>query len=56
MKNAKIVTVKGYKKSGKRITGLRKNRRYWFQVRTYMTDGRDTFCSVWSAKKAVKTK
>lgn len=56
MKNAKMLTVKGIQKTAKKITGLKQNRKYWFQIRTYMSDGRDTFCSEWSAKKTVKVK
>jgi hypothetical protein len=54
MKNARMVKVKGYKKTSKKIKGLKKNTRYYFQIRTYMTVKDRSIYSEWSQKKSVK--
>lgn len=54
MKNAKKVTVKGYKKTSKQIKGLKKNKKYYFQIRTFIKTRKGTIYSKWSKKKAVK--
>ena len=54
MKNAKTVTAKGYTKTSKKIKKLKKNKKYYFQIRTYMKVGEETIYSKWSKKKAVK--
>ena len=54
MKNARTVKVKGCKKTSKRIKGLKKNKRYYFQIRTYMTAKDQRIYSRWSKKKSVK--
>ena len=48
--------VKGYKKTSKKIKGLRKNTVYYVRVRTYMKVGGKNYYSTWSKVKAVKTK
>lgn len=65
MKKAKVITVKGYKKGSRKLTGLKKNKKYYVQIRTYMKvdeelkpgDSRDkreiTFYSKWSKKKKI---
>ena len=54
MKNAKTVTVKGYEKTSKKIKKLKKNKKYYFQIRTYMKVGEETIYSKWSGKKSAK--
>ena len=56
MKKAKTVTVKGYKKTSKKIKGLKKNKKYYFQIRTYMTINKVKIHSKWSKKKKAKTR
>ena len=55
MSNAKYVTASRASASRK-ITGLKKNKKYYVQVRTYTKTSKGTFYSKWSDKKAVKTK
>ena len=54
MKGAKTVSVNGYGKTSKTIKGLKKNQKYYFQIRTYATSKKGTIYSTWSKKKAVK--
>lgn len=54
MTNAKKVTVKGYKNISAAIKKLKKNKKYYFQVRTYVKTKKGNLYSGWSAKKAVK--
>lgn len=54
MKNAKSVKVKGYSKTTKKIKGLKKNKKYYFQVRTYMKGAKGVLYSKWSKKKLAK--
>lgn len=56
MTNAKIKTVKGYSKTSAKMTGLKGNKKYYVQVRTYKKVGSTTYCSTWSKTKSVKTK
>ncbi|HHW94508.1 MAG TPA: fibronectin type III domain-containing protein [Mogibacterium sp.] len=56
MKNARRVTIKGYRNTSRKITKLYKNRTYYVQVRTYKVVNGSTFYSPWSAKKSVKTR
>ena len=55
-KGAKTKTIKGYKKSSKKIGKLKKKKKYYVRVRTYMKVGGATYYSPWSAAKKVKTK
>ncbi len=59
-KSAKTVTVKGNSKTSKKITKLKKNKKYYVRVRTYKTvrvgQKPKTFYSSWSKSKTVKTK
>ena len=50
MKKAKIVTIKGYKKTLKAINGLKKNRKYYFQIRTFVKAKDGKICSRWSKR------
>lgn len=56
MKKAKTVTVKGNKKTSKKIKKLKKKKTYYVQVRTYKKVSGKNYCSTWSSKKSVKTK
>jgi Fibronectin type III domain. len=55
MSNAKTATAKNSSES-KKIKELKKNKKYYVQVRTYTKSNGITFYSKWSEKKAVKTK
>ena len=55
-KSAKTVTVKGYKSTGKTITKLTKNKKYYVRVRTYKTVSKTNYYSGWSGAKAVTIK
>ncbi|MGN0659793.1 MAG: fibronectin type III domain-containing protein, partial [Emergencia sp.] len=56
MTNARTKTVKGYKSTSKKITGLSAGKKYYVQVRTYKTVNGKTYYSSWSSVKSVKTK
>lgn len=56
MSGAKIVTVKKYKTSSKTISRLKKKKKYYVQIRTYKTVGKDKYYSNWSARKSIVTK
>ncbi|MGN1165472.1 MAG: fibronectin type III domain-containing protein [Lachnospiraceae bacterium] len=56
MTNAKTKTVKGYKSTSKKITNLKAKKKYYVQVRTYMTVNGKTYYSSWSKAKSVKIK
>ncbi len=51
MSGAKTVTVKKYKTSSKTISRLKKKKKYYVQIRTYKTVGKEKYYSDWSAKK-----
>ena len=54
-KNAtKTVKVAGVKTTSTKITGLKQGKRYYVQVRTFLTSGKRTYYSAWSKKKSVK--
>ena len=52
----KTVNVKGYKKTYRKIKGLKAKKTYYVRVRTYMKVGGKKYYSPWSAVKKVKTK
>ena len=56
MSGSKIVTVKGYASTSKKIKKLKAKKKYYVQVRTFKKVGAKYFYSGWSAKKKVKTK
>lgn len=56
MSGAKTVTVKKYKTSSKTISRLKKKKKYYVQIRTYKTVGKEKYYSDWSARKSVVTK
>lgn len=51
MKKAVSVNVKGYKKTSGKIKGLKKNRKYYFEIRTYMSEQGRKLYSDWSKTK-----
>ncbi|MCR5653491.1 MAG: fibronectin type III domain-containing protein [Ruminococcus sp.] len=54
-KKAKILTVKGKKKSSARISKLKGGKKYYLRVRTYRKFNGTKFYSKWSKKKSKKT-
>lgn len=55
-KNKKTLTVKGYKKVSKKMTGLKGGKRYYVRIRTYKTVSGVRYYSPWSKVRTVKTK
>ena len=55
-KNAKKVTVKGYKTGAKTIKNLKSKKKYFVRVRTYKVVNNKKYYSKWSNSKTVKTK
>ena len=47
-KSPKTITVKGYNTTSRKITGLKSNKDYHFQMRTYRKIGGKTYYSKWS--------
>ena len=56
MKNAKSVLITKNSYKAKQITGLKANKKYYVQVRTYRVINGKRYYSDWSAKKSVTTK
>ena len=56
MAKSKILTVKNYKTISKKITRLKKKKKYYVQIRTYKTVSKAKYYSGWSRKKTVVTK
>ena len=54
-KNKKVVNVKGYSKTSKKVTGLKGGKKYWVRIRTYKKVGSTTYYSPWSKTKTVTT-
>ncbi len=52
----KTVTVKGYKKTSKKVSKLKAKKSYYVRIRTYLKTGGVTYYSPWSPAKTVKTK
>lgn len=53
---ARTVSVKGYKKTSKKIKKLKRKTKYYVKVRTYKTVNGVNYYSGWSKTKAVKTR
>lgn len=51
----KTVTVKGYKKTSKKIANLKSKKRYYVRIRTYMKNAGKTYYSSWSKGETAKT-
>ena len=56
MAKSKILTVKNYKTTSKKITRLKKKKKYYVQICTYKTVSKVKYYSGWSGKKTVVTK
>lgn len=55
-KNYKIKTIKNKKIISKKLTNLKKNKKYYIQIRTYKTVSGKKYYSNWSSTKNVKIK
>ena len=55
-KNVKTVTVAGYSKVARKVTGLKAKTKYYVRIRTYKTVSGTKYYSPWSAVKYKKTK
>ena len=55
-KNKKTVTVKGYKKTAKKIKKLKARKRYYVRIRTYKVLKGKKYYSAWSRIRSVKTR
>lgn len=55
MKGAKTVAVSS-KSNSKKISKLKKGKRYYFRVRAYKKYNDKKYCSSWSSKKSIKVK
>lgn len=55
-KNKKTVTIKGYKKTSRKITKLKGGKKYYVKIRTYKIVGGKKYYSPWSKTKTVRTK
>ena len=56
MSGSKVLTVKSYKTTSKKITRLKKKKKYYVQIRTYKTVSKVKYYSGWSGKKTIVTK
>lgn len=55
-KDKKTVTVSGYKKTYKKIKGLKPKTKYYVRIRTYRTVNGTNIYSAWSKTRTVKTR
>ena len=55
-KNKKTLTVKGYKKTIKKVSKLKGKKKYYVRIRTYKTVSGRKYYSKWSKTKTVKTR
>ena len=55
-KGNKTLTVKGFKKTSKKVTKLKAKKKYFIRVRTYKSVNGTKYYSGWSAAKAITTK
>ena len=55
-KGKKLVTVKGYATTSKKVKKLKKKKKYFVRIRTYKKVGKFTYYSGWSKAKSIKTK
>ena len=54
MKGAKTVTVKGAKKTSRKIKKLKKNKKYYVRLRAYKGNGKNRVYSKWTKIKSAK--
>ena len=50
----RMITVKGYQKTSKVISGLKYGKAYYVQVRTFKKKNGTQFCSAWSKARKVR--
>ena len=55
-KGKKTVTVSGYSKTSRKVTGLKGGKKYYVRIRTYTTISGTKYYSPWSKSKTVTTK
>ena len=55
-KDKKTVTISGYSKASKKVTGLKGGKKYYVKIRTYTTISGTKYYSPWSKSKTVTTK
>ncbi len=55
-KDKKTVTISGYSKASKKVTGLKAGKKYYVKIRTYTTISGTKYYSPWSKSKTVTTK
>lgn len=55
-KNAKKITIKKCKTTSKKITKLKKGKKYYFRIRAYKTQGKKKVYGAWSNAKNIKVK
>lgn len=55
-KNAKKITIKKCKTTSKKITKLKKGKKYYFRIRAYKTQGKKKVYGAWSNAKNIKIK
>ena len=56
MKSAKTKKISGAGKTGITLKGLKKGKKYYFQLRAYKKSGSKTYYSKWSGKVSKKVK
>lgn len=54
-KGKKTLSIKGYRKTSGKISGLKKNKKYYVRIRTYQTIKGIRLCSPWSKTRAIRT-
>ncbi len=54
-KGKKTLSIKGYRKTSRKISGLMKNKKYYVRIRTYQTIKGIRLCSPWSKTRAIRT-
>lgn len=54
-KNKKSIKIKKAKTTSKKISNLKKSKKYYFRIRTYKSSNKKTRYSKWSKVKSVKT-
>ena len=54
-KGKKTFTIKGYKKTSRKISDLKKNKKYYVRIRTYKTIGGTRLRSPWSKTRSIRT-
>ena len=55
-KNRKTLKIKGFKPTSKKVTGLKRKKKYYVRIRTYQLVRGVAYKSKWSPVKKVKTR